>query len=185
MGKNPFGIASLRMTYRLNLYMQPYLRTYLTYLLAFFFAFANIGCSDENPSGVRSVEVENILRGKVLNIDINNSTVEVEILARSHNLSDKISRRIGSKISLQVQPGDLSLLSKKKVFKGNLQETFSSTAGKTFLLYNVWPDEKAERIRVKNVNRLLRRDTLEWENRCCEQWEIICLRLLFMIRMAE
>lgn len=160
VGKNSFGIASLKMTYRLVILMQLYLRTFLICLLSFFFAFAKNGCSDESPSGVRSDAVENILRGKVLNIDINNSTVEVEILARSHNLSDKISRRIGSKISLQVQPGDLSLLSKKKVFKGNLQETFSSTAGKTFLLYNVWPDEKAERIRVKNVNRLLRRDTL-------------------------
>ena len=86
MGKNSFGIASLRMTYRLELHMQSYLRIYFTYLLAFFFAIANFGCSGENPSGVRSVEVENILRGKVLNIDINNSTVEVEILARSHNL---------------------------------------------------------------------------------------------------
>jgi protein SCO1/2 len=148
------------MTYRLELLMQLNLRTYLICLLTFYFAFANIGCSDENPSGVRSDATENILRGKVLNVDINNSTVEVEILARSHNLSDKIPGRIGSKISLQVQPGDLSLLSNKKVFVGNLQETFSSTAGKIFLLYDVWPDEKAERIRVKNVNRLLRRDTL-------------------------
>lgn len=122
--------------------------------------FLNIGCSDENLGGARSDVTENILRGKVINVDINNSAVEVELLARSHNLSDKIPARIGSRISLQVQPGDLSLLSNKKVFVGNLQETFSSTAGKTFLLYNVWPDEKAERIRVKNVNRLLRRDTL-------------------------
>ncbi len=140
--------------------MKLFLRIKLVCLLSVCLMFLNIGCSDENLGGARSDVTENILRGKVINVDINNSAVEVELLARSHNLSDKIPARIGSRISLQVQPGDLSLLSNKKGCVGNLQETFSSTAGKTFLLYNVWPDDKAERIRVKNVNRLLRRDTL-------------------------
>ena len=65
VGKNSFGIASLKMAYRLVILMQLYLRTFLICLLAFFFAFANIGCSNEIPSGVRSDAVENILRGKM------------------------------------------------------------------------------------------------------------------------
>ena len=124
------------------------------------FIFFGIGCADQEIGVGRSPQTENSLRGKVIDIDLNNSMVEVEVLGRSQNLTEKISGRIGSRLSLQVQPGDLALLTNKKVFVGKLQESFSSSVGKTFLLHNVWPDDPAERIRVKNVNRLLRRDTL-------------------------
>ena len=61
---------------------------------------------------------------------------------------------------MQVQPGDFALLAKKNIFRGKIQETFSTNTGKTYLLHNIWPDEPAERIRVNNINRLLRRNTL-------------------------
>ncbi len=103
---------------------------------------------------------ENTIRGNVVEIDLNSSTVEVEILARSENLSSKLPGGVGSSVLLQAQPGDLALLKNKSPFRGILQESFSPSMGKTFLLHNVWPDDPAERIMVNNVNRLLRRDTL-------------------------
>ena len=133
---------------------------FLFYIIVLIYMSLGIGCSEHEIDGVQSQKTKNSLRGKVLSIDFNNSTVEVEVLGRSQNLTEKIPGRIGSQISVQVQPGDLALLSNKKVFVGKLQESFSSSVGKTFLLHNIWPDDPAERIRVKNVNRLLRRDTL-------------------------
>ena len=93
-------------------------------------------------------------------MDSNNSMAQIELLARSNELADKLPGRIGSKMKFQVQPGDLALLGNNSVFRGNLQESFSPLLGKTFLLHNIWPDDPAERIRVNNINRLLRRDTL-------------------------
>lgn len=118
------------------------------------------GCADQESRFVKNQLTENTLRGKVLALDFNESVVEVEILGRSQNLAEKIPGKVGSSLSLQVQPGDLALLKNQEYFVGKLQESFSSSAGKTFLLYNVWPDDPAERIRVKNVNRILRRNTL-------------------------
>ena len=125
--------------------------------LAFLSSFS---CSDSESSNSNPNLPENFLRGEVLNLDLNDSLVEVKILSRSDDISNKLSTRVGNNLSLQVQPGDLALLSSKPVFRGKLQESFSSSAGKIHLLHNVWPDDPAERIRVKNINRLLRRDTL-------------------------
>lgn len=118
------------------------------------------GCSDQESRFVKNQLTENTIRGKALAFDFNESVVEVEVLGRSQNLAEKIPVKAGNRLSLQVQPGDLALLNNQEYFVGKLQESFSSSAGKTFLLYNVWPDDPAERIRVKNVNRILRRNTL-------------------------
>jgi len=119
-----------------------------------------LSCSDTKLGKKVSNLTGNSIRGKVISLDSNNSFAEIELLARSNDLSEKLSGGIGSKMKFQVQPGDLILLKNKSVFCGELQETFSPVAGKTFLLHNIWPDEPAERIRVNNINRLLRRDTL-------------------------
>ena len=63
-------------------------------------------------------------------------------------------------VNAEVQPGDLNLLGRKKIFRGRLQSTFSPQNGEIFFLHNIWPDEFRERIRFNNYNRLLRRDTL-------------------------
>ena len=110
------------------------------------------GCSDQESRFVKNQLTENTIRGKALAFDFNESVVEVEVLGRSQNLAEKIPVKAGNRLSLQVQPGDLALLNNQEYFVGKLQESFSSSAGKTFLLYNVWPDDPAERIRVKNVN---------------------------------
>ncbi len=117
-------------------------------------------CSVDNSTNKTLGISESSFRGKILSMDANKSSVKVEMLARSNDLSTKLTGGIGSHHNLIVQPGDFAILSQKKIFRGKIQETFSPTEGKTFLLHNVWPDETAERIRVNNINRLLRRDTL-------------------------
>ena len=119
-------------------------------------AYFLFSCSDSVKSITPNSIDENTIRGKVLMLDKNSSVVEVELLARSENLVGKIPSKIGSKISLILQPGDVSLLEKKEFFRGELQESFSPALGKTFLLHNVWPDDPAQRIMFNNVNRLLR-----------------------------
>ena len=117
-------------------------------------------CSDSEINKKASNLTGSNIRGKVISLDSNNSMAQIELLARSNELADKLPGRVGSKMKFQVQPGDLALLGNRNVFRGSLQESFSPLLGKTFLLHNIWPDEPAERIRVNNINRLLRRDTL-------------------------
>ena len=66
----------------------------------------------------------------------------------------------GFEKSFSVQPGDVNLLSFKETFRATAKLTFSPQEGESYFLTRVWPDDRAERIRVNNVNRLLRRDTL-------------------------
>ena len=57
-------------------------------------------------------------------LDKNSSVVEVELLARSENLVGKIPSKIGSKVSLILQPGDVSLLEKKEFLGVNYKNLF-------------------------------------------------------------
>ena len=96
----------------------------------------------------------------MVGIDLNESTVVVKAMQLGTDLEENFKNSSKDSLEFVVQPGDLSLLENVKVFRGNLEETFSSSLGKTFLLHKVWPDDRSERIRFNNVNRLLRRDTL-------------------------
>ena len=100
------------------------------------------------------------VRGKFSSGDENKSIAEVVLWETGAGVGNEVSSKLGKTFKFSVQPFDLSLLSKKKVFRGKIQETFSAQSGKTFLLHSVWPDGRSERIRLNNVNRLLRRDTL-------------------------
>lgn len=140
--------------------MYKFLTNLLLFLVLSLAVFSNVSCSDFKSTNLSTNLPENFLRGKVLELDKNTSFVEIEILSQSDDISEKLSTRIGNVLNLQVQPGDFALLSNKPVFRGKLQETFSSSVGKIHLLHNVWPDDPVERIKVKNINRLLRRDTL-------------------------
>ena len=80
-----------------------------------------LSCSVENPKNSMSKMNENSFRGKVISLDSNNSTVRVEVLARSNDLAPKFPDGIGSEHTMQVQPGDFALLSKKPIFRGKLQ----------------------------------------------------------------
>ena len=89
-----------------------------------------LSCSDTKLGKKVSNLTGNSIRGKVISLDSNNSFAEIELLARSNDLSEKLSGGIGSKMKFQVQPGDLILLKNKSVFCGELQETFSPVAGR-------------------------------------------------------
>jgi protein SCO1 len=119
-----------------------------------------ISCSQEGGFGVKSVLPEGEIRGEFLSADENKSTIKIKSLAMGPDLTDKFSGSLNQELELVVQPGDLALLQNNKIFRGKLQETFSGSLGKSFLLHYIWPDDRAERIRLNNVNRLLRRDTL-------------------------
>ncbi len=100
------------------------------------------------------------IRAKLVDADENKSTVVVEALQMGRDLEVTFRNSNLKGLEFVVQPGDFSLLKNHKIFRARLQETFSGSLGKTHLLYYVWPDERGERIRLNNVNRLLRRDTL-------------------------
>lgn len=129
----------------------------------FFIVFALSLCCCEGPPrqfSAKSALAENEVRGRVLAVDTNTSMVKVEILACGKNLEKEWGGVSGFEQFFAVQPGDLNLLNSKSIFRASTRKTFTPARGPGFLLSCVWPDDRSERIRVNNVNRLLRRDTL-------------------------
>ena len=104
-----------------------------SFLLLFF------SCSDSQTRSNSSNLTGTSIRGEVVSLDINNSIAEIELLARSNEIAEKLSG-IGSMIKFQVQPGDLSLL-RIKLFSGSTTGVLFTHDWKTFLLYNVLPDD--------------------------------------------
>ena len=100
------------------------------------------------------------IRAEIISVDDNSSLVHFEISAMGKGVALSTSNSSKNKSFAEVHPGDLNLLSNTKVFRGILKKTFSPQNGEIFSLQKVWPDEFSERIKVNNVNRLLRRDTL-------------------------
>ncbi len=136
-------------------------RKYACYLsLALLIWFLQFGCSNDGSPGQAVSLGEKEVRGKFSNADENASQAEVVIYAAGRKLDPEISASLGKPFTFNIQPGDVSLLKNKKVFRGKVQETYAPSSGKSYLLHQVWPDEQSERIRFNNANRLLRRDTL-------------------------
>ena len=131
----------------------------LTFLLSLLFLITQMGCVDEGRSNAISPLGELEVRGKLSSADENASQAEVVILSAGRKLDPEVTSRIGKSFLFNIQPGDISLLKNKEVFRGKVQETFAPSSGKSYLLHQVWPDEQSERIRFNNANRLLRRDT--------------------------
>jgi len=120
-------------------------------------------CCCKGPPGqfsAKSTLAVNEVRGRVLDVDVNTSMVKVEILACGKELEKEWGGVSGFQQFFAVQPGDLNLLTLKSVFRASTRKIFTPARGPGFLLSCVWPDDRSERIRVNNVNRLLRRDTL-------------------------
>ena len=100
------------------------------------------------------------VRGEVVRTDQNRSVASIKVTSAGSSIQDFSDLQLNDVIEVEVQPGDFNLLTRKNIFKGRLQSSFSPRNGEIFLLHSVWPDEFRERIRFNNVNRLLRRDTL-------------------------
>jgi hypothetical protein len=79
-----------------------------------------LSCSDTKPGKKATNLIGNSIRGKVISLDTNNSFAEIELLARSNDLSEKLSGSIGSKMKFQVQPGDLTLLKEQICILGGV-----------------------------------------------------------------
>ena len=84
----------------------------------------------------------------------------MEILGCGEELLKSWGQFAGFEKSLSVQSGDLSLLTNKQIFRASAHRSLSVTEGEHFSIREVWPDDRSERIRLNNENRLLRRDTL-------------------------
>jgi len=120
-----------------------------------------LSCDRHNNVSASSFRLEeNEVRGKVIQVDQNHSIVKVEVLGCGHGLQKKWGDYNGFEKFFVVQSGDLKLLNKIHTFRASTQTIFTPADGESYMLTKVWPDDRSERIRVNNVNRLLRRDTL-------------------------
>ena len=117
-------------------------------------------CTDRSGMDVKGLLSDGEIRGELVVVDKNNSIAKVKALQMGPDLASKLEFTPSKEFDFMVQPGDISLLKENRIFRGKLQETYSASQGKTHLLYYIWPDDVGERIRLNNVNRLLRRDTL-------------------------
>lgn len=134
---------------------------YLCKLFPLFVIFSLLSCEKRSQkSGLKTSLLNEEVRGKVLSVDENRSTIRAEILGCGVGLHKDWGSFSGFEKSFTVQPGDLNLLAQNETFRALAKLTFNPTDGENYLLSRVWPDDRAERIRVNNVNRLLRRDTL-------------------------
>lgn len=139
--------------------MKFLVQTFYQFII-FFIGIHFSACSIDNNPGQKSSLPEGEIRGELLQADENRSVVKIKALQAGADLARKFDLSPSQELELVVQPGDFSLLLQNKFFRGKLQETYSGSLGKTHLLHYVWPDDRGERIRLNNVNRLLRRDTL-------------------------
>lgn len=118
------------------------------------------GCSDsQRPKGANEL-LDDEIRGRVVSVDLNKSLVSVEVIGTGQMLDDQFSQNANNLGTFHAQPGDLSLMAPQNIYRAKAQETFTTDLGKAYLLTHVWPDNRVDRIRLNNVNRLLRRDTL-------------------------
>ena len=122
--------------------------------------FLLVACGDENVNRGNSSLADLEIRGKFSAAEDNSSEVEVILWGAGNKVAPEISSKLGKTFKFGIQPNELSLIRRKPIFRGSVQETLVPSVGKAYLLHNLWPDDRGASIRFDNVNRLLRRDTL-------------------------
>jgi len=131
--------------------------TLITLLLC---SFASCRPDSDHAAWGSSTLQENQVRATVIHVDANTSSVHVEVLACGKLIHRDMGQFSGFEATFSVQPGDLQLLSSQKTFLARVNSNQTKEGTNTHFLSEVWPDDRAERIRANNINRLLRRDTL-------------------------
>ena len=127
--------------------------------LVFFITFL-VSCDQSRQSiSLKHVLAPREIRGVITEKDSNNSFVTVEILACGKDLHDEWGKYDGFSKTFAVHSGDFNFLSEGRSIRA-LNPLPEPKKANILYLSNVWPDDRSERIRVNNINRLLRRDTL-------------------------
>jgi len=125
------------------------------------FLLISTGCGIPAQDQNINLKLSNMeVRGEVTEMDFNTSSVSVEVLGCGKQLMSQWGAYGGFNQSFALQPGDMNLLSRNPKFRATVRETFTPSHGQGFLLVEVWPNDRSELIRINNINRLLRRDTL-------------------------
>ena len=120
----------------------------------------SVSCDQNRESShPKSVLDPKEIRGIVTTTDSNKSQVIVEILGCGKDMQDEWGKYDGLIKSFSVQSGDLNFLTEGRTFRAQVSIS-NQDLSETLFLSDIWPDDRSERIRVNNVNRLLRRDTL-------------------------
>ena len=116
-------------------------------------------CTERSGMDVKGLLSDGEIRGELVEVDKNSSIAKVKALQMGPDLASKLEFIPSKEFDFVVQPGDLSLLKENRIFRGKLQRPIPPPKEKP-ICFITWQDDVGERIRLNNVNRLLRRDTL-------------------------
>ena len=118
-------------------------------------------CGDQDGiAPVSSVGLGEI-RAEVLSIDRNASRITAIPQTIGRQVLGFPELALGKSIEFQVEPGDFGYLSSGKVFRAKVEKAPGpDPINRILSLSSIWPDDPSSRIRVDNLNRMLRRDTL-------------------------
>jgi protein SCO1 len=120
-----------------------------------------VGCGgDDGFSSLPAVGF-NEIRAEVLSIDRNESRIYAVPQAAGDQVLGGLGVDLGESMEFKVEAGDFGYLFPGKVFRAQVEKVSNSDpVGRILRLSNIWPDDPLSRVRVDNINRLLRRDTL-------------------------
>ena len=74
------------------------------------------------------------VRGEVVRTDQNRSVASIKITSAGSSIQDFSDLQLNDVIEVELQPGDFNLLTRKNIFKGRLQSSFSPKNGEIYLL---------------------------------------------------
>ena len=78
--------------------------------------------------------LEDEVRGEVVQTDQNRSVASIRVTSTGSSIRDFSDLQLNDVIDVEVQPGDYNLLTRKNIFKGRLQSSFSPRNGEIFCI---------------------------------------------------